>query len=163
MPWPPRLARAREPAAVSALARDFDDVGAILVVTIGYGDPLNWIALGAAGLGLAAVAGISQLGVRKIAVYFAIGGGIWLAFDISGVHATVTGVILGLMTPARAGQRPTLARDPQSRGGLSSPAIIGAGTRRPAATSSGRASQPAKRFRRSNVSRSRSTPGWRSR
>lgn len=80
----------------------FDDVGAILVVTIGYGDPLNWISLGAAGLGLAAVAGISQLGVRKIAVYFAIGGGIWLAFDISGVHATVTGVILGLMTPARS-------------------------------------------------------------
>ncbi|MGO4625132.1 Na+/H+ antiporter NhaA [Ensifer sp. 2YAB10] len=80
----------------------FDDVGAILVVAIGYGESLNWVALGAAGLGLAIVAGIARLGIRSIPVYFAIGGGIWLAFDASGVHATLTGVVLGLMTPARS-------------------------------------------------------------
>ncbi|TSJ63097.1 Na+/H+ antiporter NhaA [Starkeya sp. 3C] len=80
----------------------FDDVGAILVVAIGYGDTLNWAALGAAGIGLAVVAAISRLGVRNILVYFAVGGGIWLAFDASGIHATITGVILGLMTPARS-------------------------------------------------------------
>jgi Na+:H+ antiporter, NhaA family len=80
----------------------FDDVGAILVVAIGYGEALNWLALGTAGLGLAVVAGIARLGIRSIPVYFAIGGGIWLAFDASGVHATLTGVILGLMTPARS-------------------------------------------------------------
>jgi NhaA family Na+:H+ antiporter len=51
---------------------------------------------------LVAVAAIARLGVRSIPVYFAVGGGIWLAFDASGVHATVTGVILGLMTPARS-------------------------------------------------------------
>jgi Na+:H+ antiporter, NhaA family len=80
----------------------FDDVGAILVVAIGYGEALNWVALGTAGLGLAVIAGIARLGIRSIPVYFAIGGGIWLAFDASGVHATLTGVILGLMTPARS-------------------------------------------------------------
>ncbi|WP_373414748.1 Na+/H+ antiporter NhaA [Ensifer aridi] len=80
----------------------FDDVGAILVVAIGYGESLNWVALGAAGLGLAIVAVIARLGIRSIPVYFAIGGGIWLAFDASGVHATLTGVILGIMTPARS-------------------------------------------------------------
>ncbi|WP_081160631.1 Na+/H+ antiporter NhaA [Ensifer aridi] len=80
----------------------FDDVGAILVVAIGYGEALNWAALGTAGLGLAVVAGIARLGIRSIPVYFAIGVGIWLAFDASGVHATLTGVILGLMTPARS-------------------------------------------------------------
>ncbi|MBV7521963.1 Na+/H+ antiporter NhaA [Ensifer sp. ENS12] len=79
----------------------FDDVGAILIVAIGYGEPLNWVALGTAGLGLAVVSGIARLGIRSIPVYFAIGGGIWLAFDASGVHATLAGVILGLMTPAR--------------------------------------------------------------
>ncbi|MEY9199315.1 sodium:proton antiporter [Sinorhizobium glycinis] len=79
----------------------FDDVGAILVVAIGYGEALNWAALGTAGFGLAVVAGIARLGIRSIPVYFTIGGGIWLAFDASGVHATLTGVILGLMTPAR--------------------------------------------------------------
>ncbi|PDT78058.1 Na+/H+ antiporter NhaA [Sinorhizobium sp. BJ1] len=80
----------------------FDDVGAILVVAIGYGETLNWLALGTAGLGLVVVAGIARLGIRSIPVYFAIGAGIWLAFDASGVHATLTGVILGIMTPARS-------------------------------------------------------------
>ncbi|WP_425106534.1 Na+/H+ antiporter NhaA [Ancylobacter sp.] len=80
----------------------FDDVGAILVVTIGYSHGLNVIALGAAGLGLATVWGVARLGVRSLFVYFALGGCIWLAFDLSGVHATLTGVLLGLMTPARS-------------------------------------------------------------
>ncbi len=80
----------------------FDDVGAILVVAVGYGGALNWLALGAAGAGLVAVAAIARLGVRSIPVYFAMGCVIWLAFDASGIHATLTGVILGLMTPARS-------------------------------------------------------------
>lgn len=80
----------------------FDDIGAILVVAIGYGEALNWIALGLVGLGLAIVAGIARLGIRSIPVYFTIGGCIWLALDASGVHATLAGVILGLMTPARS-------------------------------------------------------------
>jgi NhaA family Na+:H+ antiporter len=80
----------------------FDDIGAILVVAIGYGETLNWIAIGLVGLGLVVVAGIARLGIRSIPVYFAVGGCVWLAFDASGVHATLAGVILGLMTPARS-------------------------------------------------------------
>jgi Na+:H+ antiporter, NhaA family len=80
----------------------FDDVGAILVVAISYSSALNWIALGLAALGLAVTAGTARLGVRNVFVYFVMGGGVWLAIDASGVHATLTGVILGLMTPARS-------------------------------------------------------------
>ncbi|WP_417672388.1 Na+/H+ antiporter NhaA [Roseibium sp.] len=79
----------------------FDDVGAILVVAIGYGDALNWSALGFGALGLGVVAGAARLGIRSIPVYFFMGGVIWLCFDASGVHATIAGVVLGLMTPAR--------------------------------------------------------------
>lgn len=79
-----------------------DDVGAILVVAIGYGGTLNWLAIGVAVLGFLAVATIARLGVRSIPIYFAVGGGIWLTLDASGIHATLTGVILGLMTPARS-------------------------------------------------------------
>lgn len=78
----------------------FDDIGAILVVAIGYVEALNWIAIGYAGFGLAVVAVIARLGIRSVLVYFAIGGAIWLALDASGVHATLAGIILGLMTPA---------------------------------------------------------------
>jgi NhaA family Na+:H+ antiporter len=80
----------------------FDDIGAILVVAVAYGGAVHWTAIGLVGLGLAVVAGIARLGVRSIPVYFAIGGCIWLALDASGIHATLAGILLGLMTPARS-------------------------------------------------------------
>lgn len=78
----------------------FDDVGAILVVAIAYGDALEIWALGLAALGVAGVALMARLGVRALSLYFLAGSGIWLAIDASGIHATLTGVLLGLMTPA---------------------------------------------------------------
>ena len=77
----------------------FDDVGAIAVVAISYSDALNWVPLSLAVLGLSAVAGFARLGIRSVPFYFLLGGVIWLCFDASGIHATITGVILGLMTP----------------------------------------------------------------
>lgn len=76
-----------------------DDIGAILVVAIGYGSNLSWEALALASVGIVIVRGMALLGVRSIAIYFLLGGLIWLAVDASGIHPTVTGVILGLMTP----------------------------------------------------------------
>lgn len=80
----------------------FDDIGAILVIAIGYGDALNPDAIGLAVLGLAAVAGTARVGVRTVPVYAVLGGAVWLALDASGIHPTLAGVILGLMTPARS-------------------------------------------------------------
>lgn len=80
----------------------FDDIGAILVVAFGYGETLNWGALVLAAIGLAAVAGSARIGIRSIVFYFLLGGAIWVCFDASGIHATIVGVILGLMTPTRA-------------------------------------------------------------
>jgi NhaA family Na+:H+ antiporter len=77
----------------------FDDVGAILVVAIGYGGELNWVAITLGALGLAIVFGAARVGIRSVPIYFLIGGFIWLALDASGIHATITGVLLGLMTP----------------------------------------------------------------
>jgi NhaA family Na+:H+ antiporter len=78
-----------------------DDIGAILVVAIGYSSNLAWsaFALGAAGCVL--VRGMALLGIRSVPVYFLVGTVVWAAIDASGIHATVTGVVLGLLTPAR--------------------------------------------------------------
>ena len=77
----------------------FDDVGAILVVAVvGYGDALNWTALALGALGLAVVAVAARIGIRSAPVYFLLGGVIWFCFDASGIHPTLTGVVLGLMT-----------------------------------------------------------------
>ena len=78
----------------------FDDVGAIVVVAIGYGHDLYWPALCAAGMAFALVLALGWLGVRSMAAYVASGAAAWIALDLSGLHATVAGVALGLMTPA---------------------------------------------------------------
>lgn len=78
-----------------------DDIGAILVVAIGYSNAIGWVALALGGVGLAAVRGMALLGVRGLHLYVLAGVVIWLAVDASGIHATVTGVALGLMTPTR--------------------------------------------------------------
>jgi NhaA family Na+:H+ antiporter len=41
------------------------------------------------------------LGARNVGIYTVVGVGIWLAFFESGIHPTVAGVLLGLLTPAR--------------------------------------------------------------
>ena len=78
-----------------------DDIGAILVVAIGYGHDVAWGPLAAGVLGVVIVRAMGLLGVRSIPLYFIAGGAIWLAVDASGIHATITGVVLGLLTPAR--------------------------------------------------------------
>lgn len=77
----------------------FDDVGAILVVAVGYGGAFDWVALSVVVLLLAATVAAGFGGVRSIPVYFFLGTLIWIAFDASGIHPTIAGVILGLMTP----------------------------------------------------------------
>jgi NhaA family Na+:H+ antiporter len=78
-----------------------DDIGAILVVAIGYSSDIVWWPLAVAALGLVITRMMSMLGFRGFPLYILVGVLIWLAVDASGIHATVTGVILGLMTPAR--------------------------------------------------------------
>ena len=78
-----------------------DDIGAILVVAIGYSSHIAWGALALGALGVAIVRAMALLGFRGFPLFFLAGSFVWLAVDASGIHATVTGVILGLMTPAR--------------------------------------------------------------
>ena len=77
-----------------------DDIGAILVIAVGYTESLDLRMLGLAGAGLVLVWGLGRLGVRSFAVYVLIGVVVWFGFHESGVHATIAGVLLGLLTPA---------------------------------------------------------------
>ncbi|MBR0643876.1 Na+/H+ antiporter NhaA [Roseomonas hellenica] len=76
-----------------------DDIGAILVVAVGYSNGLDWVALGLGILSVTAVPGLRLLGIRSVPVYAILGGLAWFAVDASGIHPTVTGVALGLLTP----------------------------------------------------------------
>ena len=77
-----------------------DDIGAILVIAIGYSGELNWTALGLGLVGIVVVHLMARVGIRSLLLYVGAGGLVWFAFHESGIHATIAGVILGLMTPA---------------------------------------------------------------
>jgi NhaA family Na+:H+ antiporter len=79
-----------------------DDVGAILVIAIGYSKGIHWAELGTGIALLGLVLLLARLGVRRILVYWILGFAVWFAFYESGIHATIAGVILGLITPARS-------------------------------------------------------------
>jgi Na+:H+ antiporter, NhaA family len=78
-----------------------DDIGAILVVAFYYSDGIaaGWLA--AAGGGLALIVLAQRIGIRSLGVYLVLGLAVWLAVYESGVHATIAGVALGLLTPVR--------------------------------------------------------------
>ena len=83
-----------------------DDIGAILVIALFYSSGVSVPALGiAAGL-VGAIVALQRLDVRATLVYVALGVGVWLAFLESGVHPTIAGVVLGLVTPTVPFQRP---------------------------------------------------------
>jgi len=79
-----------------------DDIGAIVVIAVFYNESLDWgwLAL-AAGL-IATTYFLKRIRVWYLPVYVILAGGTWLAMLESGVHATLAGVILGVITPTHA-------------------------------------------------------------
>ncbi|HET6953950.1 MAG TPA: Na+/H+ antiporter NhaA, partial [Acidimicrobiales bacterium] len=85
-----------------------DDIGAILVIALFYGDAVHLDALAVAGLLVAATLVMRWAGVRSFAAYVAAGVVLWLAVHESGVHTTLVGVVLGLLAPTRPMRQPDL-------------------------------------------------------
>jgi NhaA family Na+:H+ antiporter len=77
-----------------------DDIGGILVIAIFYTSHIDLVAMGVAALILVAVFASNRIGIRSFSVYIVLGVLLWLAVHESGIHATIAGVALGLMTPA---------------------------------------------------------------
>ncbi|TNM38601.1 Na+/H+ antiporter NhaA [Nocardioides albidus] len=88
-----------------------DDIGAILVIALFYTADLSlgWLA-GALAL-LAAMAVLRAVRVWSVPVYVVLGVATWYALLESGVHATLAGVAIGLLTPAVALLRPQVASE----------------------------------------------------
>lgn len=87
-----------------------DDIFAILVIAIFYssGISLGWLGLAVALCVLIAV--LTRIRVWQWPIYMFIGVIVWWATLNSGVHATIAGVALGLLTPGKPLQRDTDAR-----------------------------------------------------
>lgn len=99
-----KLLKSRVPNAlivfVTALAV-FDDIGGILVIAFFYGHGLSipWL-IGAVALSLVLLCMNRAYVISGIA-YALVGVGLWYALHHAGIHATIAGVVVGLMIPAK--------------------------------------------------------------
>jgi Na+:H+ antiporter, NhaA family len=83
-----------------------DDIGAILVIAIAYSGGIRLVPLEEALVMLILIVVFRRLHVRSLLFYWVIAVLFWYFTYRSGVHPTIAGVVLGLLTPAFAFQRP---------------------------------------------------------
>ncbi|ATP58213.1 Na+/H+ antiporter NhaA [Pedobacter ginsengisoli] len=77
-----------------------DDLGAVLVIAFFYTEQIHFLQLIIAGSFLAVLIIGNLMGIRNSAFYLIIGFGVWVGFLLSGVHATIAGVLVAFTIPA---------------------------------------------------------------
>ncbi len=79
----------------------FDDLAAIIIIAVFYSGPLSTFALLGAAACLGGLFAMNRYGVTRATPYLLLGLVLWGFVLKSGVHATLSGVMLGLMIPVR--------------------------------------------------------------
>ncbi len=79
-----------------------DDLGAIVVITFFYSKGFRVAGVGVAALGLAVLLALRVAGVRAKLAYVVPAVVIWAGTAMTGIHPTMAGVVVGLLTPVRA-------------------------------------------------------------
>ena len=95
----------RVPAALRVLLLALaviDDLGAIVVIAVFYSSGIDVSGLGVAVAGVALVFLLQKFGVRSKVAYIVPGVVVWAGTYAAGIHPTIAGVVMGLLTPVRA-------------------------------------------------------------
>ena len=78
-----------------------DDLGAVIIIAFFYTSSLNVMALAGAAAVVVALVILNRAGGTRLWLYFALGAALWVLVLLSGVHATLAGVVLALTIPLR--------------------------------------------------------------
>lgn len=78
-----------------------DDIIAVLIIAAFYSDGIQVGGFAVAGFGILGVLVLQRMGIGSAPVYAGPGFLVWTGFLMTGIHPTLAGVVLGLMTPAR--------------------------------------------------------------
>lgn len=76
-----------------------DDLGAILVIAFFYTTKINVQGLAIAAVVLGIMMLVKSIGIKNYSIYILLGFFVWVGVLLSGVHATIAGVLIGLLTP----------------------------------------------------------------
>ncbi len=77
-----------------------DDLGAVLVIAFFYTKEINFMPLAVAGGFLVLLMIGNKVGIRSAMFYLLLGICVWIGFLLSGVHATIAGVLVAFTIPA---------------------------------------------------------------
>ncbi|MET0773042.1 MAG: Na+/H+ antiporter NhaA, partial [Candidatus Limnocylindrales bacterium] len=91
-----------------------DDLIAVLVIALFYTSSLDLLGVAEVVVVMALLLVANRRGVRSLAVYGALGVALWLGVLVSGVHATIAGVLLAATIPAVVGAAPDDGRPTRS-------------------------------------------------
>lgn len=83
-----------------------DDLGAIIIIALFYTADLSTASLTIAASMIALLIGMNLRGVVNHTAYILVGIVLWTAVLKSGVHATLAGVVLGLLIPLKNNKAP---------------------------------------------------------
>lgn len=86
-----------------------DDIVAIIIIAISYSHSLSWLSLVIAAVGLILLLLFNYFNVVRIAPYVLIGLVIWVGVLKSGIHATLAGVLIGLLIPLKDSKNPEVS------------------------------------------------------
>lgn len=76
-----------------------DDMGAVAIIALAYTQAIDLLALSAAAVVLLLMLGLNRLGIRQLAPYLLGFLALWYFTLLSGVHATVAGVLTAMVVP----------------------------------------------------------------
>ena len=79
-----------------------DDMGAVVIIALAYTSEIGGLALLAAALVLGIMFVLNRLGVKTLWPYLVLFAALWLAVLLSGIHATIAGVLAASVIPIRA-------------------------------------------------------------
>lgn len=79
-----------------------DDLGAILVIALFYSSGIVLTGIVGMAVGIALILTLQALGVRGKLVYVVPGVVLWAGTYAAGIHPTIAGVIIGMLTPVTA-------------------------------------------------------------
>ncbi len=77
-----------------------DDLGAILVIAIFYSSQINWIMLFIAAGVFVYLLLLNRYGVTRVRYYIIPAVALWILFLESGIHATISGVLIAMTIPS---------------------------------------------------------------